>query len=42
MQELEKYVQELSADITEMIAEATPEEKQLLKQKIATLSNKIV
>lgn len=37
--ELNAY--ELSADITEMTAEATPEEKQLLKQKIATLSNKI-
>ena len=41
--QLDNFVtkQELSADITEMIAEATPEEKQLLKQKIATLSNKI-
>ena len=28
-------------DITEMIDEATPEEKQALQQKIATLSTKI-
>lgn len=41
MQELEKYMQELTTDITEMIAEATPEEKQMLQQKIATLSTKI-
>lgn len=41
MRELEKYVQELSKDITEMIEDATPEEKQVLKQKIATLANKI-
>lgn len=37
MQELEKYMKELSADVTEMIAGATPEEKQLLKQKMTTL-----
>lgn len=41
MQELEKYMQELSQDITEMIKDASPEEKQLLQQKISTLSTKI-
>ena len=41
MRELEKYIQELSKDITEMIEDASPEEKQILKQKIATLANKI-
>lgn len=42
MQELETYVQELTSDLIEMIADATPEEKQLLKTKISTLSTKIV
>lgn len=41
MQELESYVQELSKDITEMIKDSSPEEKQLLQQKIATLAAKI-
>lgn len=41
MKELEKYIQDLGEDITEMISNATPEEKQLLQQKIATLSTKI-
>lgn len=41
MKELEKYIQELSADITDMIKEATPEEKQLLQQKISILATKI-
>lgn len=41
MKELEKYMQELSKDIMEMIEEATPEEKQVLQQKIATLAQKI-
>ena len=41
MRELEDYAQELTSDLLEMIQDATPEEKQLLKQKIATLSNKI-
>lgn len=42
MRELEKYMNELSADLTEMIAEATPEEKQLLQKKLTTLAGKIV
>lgn len=42
MQELEKYMQELSSDITEMIDGASPEEKQMLKTKISALATKIV
>ena len=41
MKELEKYLHELSSDITEMIHDASPEEKTLLKQKLSTLSTKI-
>lgn len=41
MRELESYVQELTSDIMEMIAQATPEEKQMLQQKIMILANKI-
>ena len=40
-QELSKYMQELSDDIVEMIQDATPEEKQMLQQKLNTLSGKI-
>lgn len=42
MHELEKYVHELTGDIMEMLEDATPEEKQLLKTKISTLATKIV
>lgn len=41
MKELEKYLQELSADITEMIQDASPEEKQILQKKIAVLATKV-
>lgn len=41
MKELENYMKELSSDITEMIADASPEEKQVLKQKMSTLMSKI-
>lgn len=41
MKELEKYIQELSKDITEMIEGSSPEEKQVLQQKIAILAQKI-
>lgn len=41
MKELEQYIKDLGEDITEMIQNATPEEKQVLQQKIATLSTKI-
>ena len=41
MQELELYTQELASDLTDMIKDASPEEKQLLQQKISLLASKI-
>lgn len=41
MKELEKYMKELSQDMTEMIQDSSPEEKQILKQKITELAGKI-
>lgn len=41
MQELERYAQELTSDITDMIKDASPEEKTLLQQKISMLASKI-
>ena len=41
MKELDKYIQELGQDITEMIQDASPEEKQMLSQKISLLATKI-
>lgn len=41
LKELEKYIQELGQDLTEMIEGASPEEKQLLQQKVSTLASKI-
>ena len=41
MQELKKYMQELSEDITEMIQDASPDEKLLLKQKLTSLTQKL-
>lgn len=41
MQELESYMQELAQDMAEMVQDASPEEKQLLQQKISTLASKI-
>lgn len=41
MQELDKYVQELTDDVLEMIHDASPEEKMALSQKMNTLANKI-
>ena len=41
MKDLENYVQELSNDIVEMVAEASPEERQMLHQKICMLATKI-
>lgn len=41
MEELEKYMHELSKDITEMISDASPEETTLLKQKLVGLIEKI-
>lgn len=42
MQNLEKYMHELTDDVLEMVKEATPEEKQILKNKMNTLVQKIV
>lgn len=41
LRELEKYMQELSQDITEMIADSSPEEKQYLEKKISALATKV-
>lgn len=41
MQELEKYMKDLSKDVTDMIEGASPEERLLLQQKLITLANKI-
>lgn len=41
MKELEAYMQELSTDVTEMIKDASPEEKAILRQKMTTLASKI-
>lgn len=41
MRELEKYTKELAEDVTEMISDATPEERALLKQKMQVLIQKI-
>ena len=41
LRELEAYLQELSSDITEMIKDASPEERSTLRQKMTTLASKI-
>jgi hypothetical protein len=41
MKELETYMNELSQDLVDMIQDASPEEKQLLQQKIGMLATKI-
>lgn len=41
MKDLEKYMGELSSDLTEMIAGASNEEKTMLKTKLQTLTQKI-
>lgn len=41
LKELEAYLQELSTDITEMIKDASPEERATLHQKMTTLASKI-
>jgi hypothetical protein len=41
LKELEKYMQELSNDMVEMISDTSPEEKQLLEKRLAALSSKI-
>ena len=41
IKELEAYIQELGKDLTEMISDASPEEKQLLQKKLAALATKV-
>ena len=41
MKELEKYAQELTQDIIEMVEGSSPEERQYLSKKVAALANKI-
>lgn len=41
IKELEHYIQELSNDLVEMVEGASPEEKNLLKQHLKTISEKI-
>lgn len=41
MRELEEYMKELSTDVTEMIGDASPEEKSMLKNKMQVLMQKI-
>lgn len=41
MRELEKYMQELAQDITEMIEGSSPEERQYLSKKISALASKL-
>ena len=41
MHELETYLHELSGDVMEMIGDATPEEKQILSQKLNMLADKV-
>lgn len=41
MKELERYLNELSSDITEMISDASQEERNILSQKLTTLIDKI-
>lgn len=42
MYELEKYTQELTHDIAEMMEGASPEEKQMMQKKLSVLTNSIV
>lgn len=41
LRELEAYLQQLSSDISEMIKDASPEERATLHQKMTTLASKI-
>ena len=41
MKELEKYTREIGSDIAEVISDASPEEKALLKQKMQVIMQKI-
>lgn len=39
--ELEKYMKELSSELTDMVSESTPNEKAMLKKKLTDLASKI-
>ena len=41
LQELEKYIKELSDDVIEMIEDASPEEKKYLANRMTTLAQKV-
>ena len=41
LKELERYMQELTVDIVDMIEDASIEEKQYLEKKISALATKI-
>lgn len=41
MAELEKYTKELAEDVTEMISDATPEERTMIRTKLQALAQKI-
>lgn len=41
LQELEKYMKDLSSDLVEMIEDASPEEKQYLGNRLSALASKI-
>ena len=41
LRELEKYMQELTKDMVEIIQDSSPEEKQYLEKKISALASKI-
>ena len=41
MRELENYIQDLGTDLTDMIKESSPEEKQVLSTKLQQLATKI-
>lgn len=41
MKDLEMYLKELSEDVTQLIADATPEERAMVKTKMQTLTQKI-
>lgn len=41
MKELEKYLREIGSDIAELISDASPEEKALMKNKLSTIVTKL-
>ena len=41
IKELEKYIQCLTADVVNMLKDATPEEKRLVQNKLTTLATKV-